>query len=121
MPRFFVLAFLLLLAVPPASAREQSDAPDAEIIGFSADGRYFAFEQFGYDSVSDSLSAAIFVVDRATNRQADGFPFGVVPEARCATTPGRLPRNTSGVRFRRRLAAVACARHRARHWGGRHS
>ncbi|CAG0996781.1 hypothetical protein RHIZO_02566 [Rhizobiaceae bacterium] len=79
MPRLFLcLASLLMLAAAPLQAREQSDAPDAAVIGFSPDGRYFAWEVYGWDIASGALSAAIHVVDRDTNRQADGFPFGVV-------------------------------------------
>lgn len=54
--RRLVIGLLCLLAVSvvqPAGAREQSDAPDIEILGFSADGRYFAYEQYGYDLASD--------------------------------------------------------------------
>lgn len=76
----------LLLALP-VHAREQSDAPDVEILGFSPDGRYFAWEQYGYDIASDALGSAIFVVDRETNRQAEGFPFGVLPEERDGQYP----------------------------------
>ena len=69
---------LVLLTTPSALAREQSDAPDIEILGFSSDGRYFAYEQYGYDLAAGALDAAIFVVDRETNKQAQGFPFGFI-------------------------------------------
>lgn len=69
---------LMLLTATTALAREQSDAPDIEILGFSADGRYFAYEQYGYDLAAGALDAAIFVVDRQTNKQAKGFPFGFI-------------------------------------------
>lgn len=86
-----ILGLLLLLALAlPAGAREQSDAPDAAVIGFSPDGRYFAYEQFAYDIVSDALIAAVFVIDRQTNRQAEGFPFGVVPEEIDGQFPARV-------------------------------
>lgn len=79
MPRLATtLACLLLFLAGPLQAREQSNAPDAAVIGFSADGRYFAWEEHGWDIASGALSAAIHVVDRETNRQAEGFPFGVV-------------------------------------------
>lgn len=79
MPRLpTTLACLLLFFAGPLQAREQSDAPDAAVIGFSPDGRYFAWEEHGWDIASGALSAAIHVVDRETNRQAEGFPFGVV-------------------------------------------
>lgn len=72
---------ILFLAAGPAVAREQSDAPDIDILGFSTDGRYFAYEQYGYDLASDALDAAIFVIDRETNKAAQGFPFGFIADA----------------------------------------
>jgi len=78
MLRLLLLCFLLMSAALPTMAREQSDAPDIEVIGFSPDGRYFAYEQYGFDIAAGSLDAAIFVVDRTTNKQAKGFPFGFI-------------------------------------------
>jgi|GEM_PF-4632259 len=73
------LSCLLLTSIAHiADAREQSDAPDIEIIGFSPDGRYFAYEQYGFDLAAGALDAAVFVVDRRTNKQAKGFPFGFI-------------------------------------------
>lgn len=71
------LACLVLLA-GPLQAREQSDAPDATVIGFSPDGRYFAWEDYGYDIASSAVVAAIHVIDRETNKEAAGFPYGVI-------------------------------------------
>jgi hypothetical protein len=80
MRRLLIALFCLVLASlsPSAFAREQSDAPDIEILGFSPDGRYFAYEQYGYDLAAGALDAAIFVIDRTTNKQAKGFPFGFI-------------------------------------------
>ncbi|MGE0500022.1 MAG: hypothetical protein AB7I79_00045 [Rhizobiaceae bacterium] len=78
-PRLLV-ALAAAFIVTSAPAREQSDAPFAEVVGFSADGRYFAWEEYAYDIVSDALVAAIHVIDRESNLPAPGFPFGVVPE-----------------------------------------
>ena len=76
----FAAALLILAALSSAIAREQTDAPDAVILGFSPDGRYFAFEEFAYDIVSDALFSAIHVLDRTTGNEAEGFPLGLVPE-----------------------------------------
>lgn len=86
--RHVLLAFFctLLFTATPLAAREQSDAPDIEILGFSPDGRYFAYEQYGYDIASDALDAAIFVIDRETNKTVEGFPFGFIAD---------LPDNTN--------------------------
>jgi len=56
MRRLTILLCFLLVASLPALAREQSDAPDIAIIGFSSDGRYFAYEQYGYDLAAGALS-----------------------------------------------------------------
>lgn len=88
----FSLTGLLMLGMSASHSREQSDAPEAEILGFSPDGRYFAWEQYGYDIASDGLGSAIFVVDRLTNRQVEGFPFGVLPEER----DGQYPMEAGG-------------------------
>lgn len=75
-----LLCLVLLLTAGAGMARELSDAPDAAVLGFSPDGRYFAYEQFGFDLASGALSAAIVVIDRQTNRPAPGFPFGVLAD-----------------------------------------
>jgi hypothetical protein len=80
----------LLLMIASATAREQSDAPDIAILGFSPDGRYFAYEQHGYDLASDALNAAIFVIDRETNKQVPGFPFGFIAAEQDGTYPARV-------------------------------
>jgi hypothetical protein len=91
MPRLLsCLACLAFLFATASIAREQSIAPDVEIIGFSPDGRYFAWEQYGYDIATDALGSAIFVVDSQTNAQVEGFPFGVVPEHRDGQYPAKV-------------------------------
>jgi hypothetical protein len=75
-----LLCLAFMLAAGAGLAREQSDAPDAAILGFSPDGRYFAYEQFGFDLASGALSAAVVVIDRQTNQPAAGFPFGVLAD-----------------------------------------
>jgi hypothetical protein len=88
-----LLACLLLLAVlvpSPLAARELTDAPEAEIIGFSPDGRYFAYEQYAWDIVSDSVYSAVFVIDRDTNALVEDFPIGLVPEVIDGQFPGKV-------------------------------
>jgi predicted secreted protein len=80
MRRMLIPLLILVLSgiAPAAFAREQSDAPNIEIIGFSPDGRYFAYEQYGYDLAAGALDTAVFVIDRQTNKQVKGFPFGFI-------------------------------------------
>ncbi|WP_439573984.1 hypothetical protein [Phreatobacter sp.] len=74
---FAVLAAAAVLAAPaPASSRELGTAPELRILGFSADGRYFGFEQEGGDGVNEKGAFAIDVVDRETGRSAPDFPRG---------------------------------------------
>lgn len=59
--------FLTALAVPPALA---ADRALLDIIGFSDDGRYFAFEEFGVQDGSGFPYSTIFVVDVANDEWA---------------------------------------------------
>ena len=86
--RLFILAIFILSG--GAFAREQSDAPDVAVIGFSPDGRYFAYEQYGFDLASEATDAAIFVIDRNTNAPAEGFPFGFISVTRGDEYPARF-------------------------------
>lgn len=70
-------AFLGLLAVlilATSSARAGDNAERA-IIGFSPDGRYFAFEQYGVQDGSGFPFSEIFVVDLDVNQWVKGSPF----------------------------------------------
>jgi hypothetical protein len=66
-----------LLAAGHGQARELGAAPTLRVLGFSADGRYFGFEQEGGDGVHDKGAFAIDVIDRTTGAFAAGFPRGV--------------------------------------------
>lgn len=80
--RNLILAGLLALAVAgPATARELGSAPNLRILGFSADGRYFGFEQDGGDGVNEKGAFAVDVADATTGRSARGFPRGVTQVA----------------------------------------
>ena len=54
------------------------DVADREIIGFSADGGYFAFEQYGYQDGSGFPYSEIFVIDTERNAWVGGSPFEVL-------------------------------------------
>lgn len=61
-----------------SNARELAPAPEIRIIGFSPDGRYFAYEQYEDDGLSGEGIAAIDVIDRKTGRSAESFPLGLL-------------------------------------------
>jgi predicted secreted protein len=66
---------LMLLGCIPAHA---GDAAERAIIGFSPDGRWFAFEEFGVQDGSGFPYSNIFVVDLDFDRWADGTPVRVL-------------------------------------------
>jgi predicted secreted protein len=82
------------------------DTAEAEVLGFSADGRLFAFEEWGVQDGSGWPYASIFVVDTDTDAWMPGTPIRVrlqdesatVAEAR-AEAAARL-RAAMGERFR---------------------
>src|SRR5262245_14111400 len=61
-----------LAATAPAAA---GDFALADFIGFSADDRYFAFEEYGVADASGSAYSTIYVIDLAEDRWAPGSPF----------------------------------------------
>jgi len=71
-----LIAAILLAIAADAQAREFASAPEISIIGFSRDGRLFAYEQFQDDDMSATAIAAIDVVARDGTRAVKGFPFG---------------------------------------------
>jgi predicted secreted protein len=74
--RRWAAAFALLLALPAGSARA-GDGAAAAALGFSVDGRYFAFEQYGTESVSGMDYAEINAIDVATGRLVGAKPIVV--------------------------------------------
>ncbi|WP_196260368.1 DUF2259 domain-containing protein [Pelagibacterium limicola] len=69
--RGLALSLGLLLAPAAASAAESAQF---NALGFSEDGRYFAFEQFGIQDGSGFPYSDIFLIDLDTDRFAGGTP-----------------------------------------------
>jgi predicted secreted protein len=67
---------LFLLAFS-SQALLAADAAERSILGFSSDGRYFAFEQFGVQDGSGFPYAEIFIIDLETDSWAEGTPIRV--------------------------------------------
>lgn len=65
------LLFLLMTATSAFAA----DNAERAVIGFSPDGRYFAFEQYGVQDGSGFPYSEIFVIDLAANQWVKGSPF----------------------------------------------
>jgi predicted secreted protein len=68
-----IIALLLLLVLGGERAQAAGTAA-LGVIGFSPDGRYFAFEQYGHDDASGFPYWDIFVIDLARNEWVAGSP-----------------------------------------------
>jgi predicted secreted protein len=68
------LIAIFLLAAAPAFA---ADKANINIIGYSEEGPYFAFEQFGGHDGSGGYFSNIYIVDLSTDKWVGGAPFTV--------------------------------------------
>lgn len=71
----FFAAISLLLAAFSASA---GDVAEMRPLGFSADGKFFAFEQFGEQDGSGFPYAEIQIIDTAADTYVEGAPINVI-------------------------------------------
>lgn len=69
------LSATLLFLLTTATMASAADNAERAVIGFSPDGRYFAFEQYGIQDGSGFPYAEIFVVDLDANQWVKGSPF----------------------------------------------
>ncbi|WP_088343022.1 MULTISPECIES: DUF2259 domain-containing protein [Rhodomicrobium] len=69
-----VLIILLLSALSTSNARGGEYA-SRSVIGFSTDGRYFAFEQYGMFDAVDGAYAEIFIIDSENDSPVPGTPI----------------------------------------------
>lgn len=67
------LALVFGMAVPAFAG----DSAQFDAIGYSQDGRYFAFEQFGIQDGSGFAYAEIFLIDLSIDSFVGGAPFDV--------------------------------------------
>jgi predicted secreted protein len=75
--RWIILAVLGLLGITPAFA---ADAAQHRSLGYSPDGKYFAFEQFGIQDGSGFPYWDVFVLDLAANDWVKGTPARALVE-----------------------------------------
>ncbi|MFD1985222.1 DUF2259 domain-containing protein [Mesorhizobium newzealandense] len=80
-------AVLTALSLTVVSAAQAGDAAARHIIGFSPDGSYFAFEQYGTLDAGASASgySQIDIIDTRTDLFVDGKPILIVDESEEAT------------------------------------
>jgi predicted secreted protein len=69
-----VLIILLICGLSKSIA-VAGDYASRDILGFSPDGRYFAFEQYGVEDGSGFPYAEVFVIDASRDKWAEGFPI----------------------------------------------
>lgn len=69
----FVVALMLCFS----NTVNAGERAERQILGFSPDGRYFAFEQFGVQDGSGFPYSDIFVIDTTTDEWVAGSPFHV--------------------------------------------
>lgn len=72
------LLVVAALATTPALA---GDRAMIEYLGFSADGRYFAFEEYGIQDGSGFPFASLYVVDLLTDTWVGGSPYRVIDQS----------------------------------------
>jgi predicted secreted protein len=79
-----VASFLALMAAPAFAG----DAADFAALGFSADGRYLAYEEFGVQDGSGFPYSNIFILDVAEDKWVGGSPFRVRHDDESPTLAG---------------------------------
>lgn len=67
------LSALLLLALPALAG----DRANLDMLGYSEDGRYFAFEEYGTHDGSGGTYSSIYIVDLKADKWVFGSPFTV--------------------------------------------
>ena len=99
--RLPVLAALVASLSALTGAAQAGDASARRVIGFSPDGAYFAFEQFGTLDRTDTHSgwSEIAIIDTRTDAPAPGAPILVASDKK-----GDIPLNQA-----RALAAAQAA------------
>ena len=66
------LAVIMAITAAPALA---GDRALLDVIGYSADGKYFAFEEYGIQDGSGFAYSAIYIVDLVADKWMYGSPF----------------------------------------------
>ena len=122
MNRFAAILLALALVAAAADARA-GDGAAINVLGFSADGRYFAFEQYGEQDGSGSFYSTITAIEVAGDRPVKGMPVAATMDPDDPAL-GKEPRDKQLAdiraqgRGRRRRAAQAARHFAARPAGG---
>jgi predicted secreted protein len=106
-----VILFALALVLPLAATAPDASAGDGSavhVLGFSADGRYFAFEQYGEQDGSGTLHSTIIAIEIAGDRVVKGMPVTAVMDPDNPAL-GKEPRDKQLADIRAKAAADAAA------------
>ncbi len=74
---FALLALLAVVFLPVLSGARAADVAERGILGFSGDGRFFAFMEFGVQDGSGAPYGAVFIIDLERDRFVPGTPVRV--------------------------------------------
>ncbi|MCC6889127.1 MAG: DUF2259 domain-containing protein [Hyphomicrobiales bacterium] len=105
------IAIALLLALTLAGTMPGARAGDGaalHVLGFSPDGRYFAFEQYGEQNASGTFYSTITAIEIASNRLVKGMPLMAVIDPD-HPMHGKEPRDKQLGEIRAQAAAQAAA------------
>ena len=78
MRRFVFAGALILLAITVSGSAQAGDYAERRIIGFSEDGKHFAFEQFGRQDGSGFAYSEIQIIDITADAWVAGSPVRVL-------------------------------------------
>jgi predicted secreted protein len=101
-----IAAPILLALAFAAGTAAAGDGAAFNPLGFSADGRYFVFEQFGEQDGSGSLYSIITAIETAVDRPVKGSPVAAVMDPDDPKL-GKEPRDKQLAEIRARAAADA--------------
>ena len=105
----FGTAILLALALVAGAADARAgDGSAVNVLGFSADGRYFAFEQYGEQDGSGTLYSTITAIEIAGDRLVKGMPVAAIMDPDDPAL-GKEPRDKQLADIRAKAAADAAA------------
>lgn len=93
-----LLAVIALAGALTPMHGKAGDYADPSVLGFSPDGRYFAFEEYGIQDGSGFPYSSIFLIDTTTDEWVAGTPIRVMTEAE--SPPLSETRSESADRFR---------------------
>jgi len=106
MNRFGIAIMLVLALVAGAAEARAGDGSAIHVLGFSADGRYFAFEQYGEQDGSGTLHSSITAIETTGDRLVKGMPVTAIMDPDNPAL-GKEPRDKQLADIRAKAAADA--------------